>query len=386
MSSKSEKPTSGQKSSMDAKMGQLSAILMPLLQLAGVGFAVYVFIYSVCIQYLLSPSLDLQESGISPRRSTAIALIVLFCIFLLCNHLCWMRLIQVIWINPGIIPRGDPSIEKENASARYFDKYSAYISDYQGNPQWCDKCHNYKPDRSHHCKELNHCVRRMDHYCPWAGGIISETNHKFFIQFLFYGFLWFVFMLIPMAYFLAERIRIVKDKPTTWIALVALTAIFLIFAGTMFFMTTWNLSINYTTIETLQRDGIHNITMLATRGHSLERRSSKASRPREGEGPNVLREVTRDGGREYVVFQTQPLDNPWDLGNMANLRSIMGDSILDWFIPLKMSPCTKHDDSRGEFPWSSLVLDMAREWEADNPGRRIRLLSESGRRRSRSGR
>ncbi|KAF1960907.1 zf-DHHC-domain-containing protein [Byssothecium circinans] len=373
--------------SIDQKMGQLSAILMPILEIGAMGFSTYVFVYSLSIQYLLSPSPTFQELGISRQRSAAIALITIYFLLLMCVILSWMRLLQVIWINPGILPRGDPSIEKQSTSSRYFDKYSAYVSDYEGRPQWCDKCHNYKPDRAHHCRELNRCVRRMDHYCPWAGGIISETSHKFFIQLIFYGMLWTIFVLVPTAYFLAERLRLVGDKPPTWIALVALSAIFVVFTGTMFFMSTWNASINYSTVETVQRGGVHNIAMLVTRGHAPERRSSRISRRREGEGegPNVLREVTRDG-REYVVFQTQPFDHPWDLGNKENMRSIMGENVLQWFIPLKMSPCTRHDDPRGEFPWSTAILDMARDWEADNPGRRIRLLSESGRRGSRGGR
>ncbi|KAF2636297.1 zf-DHHC-domain-containing protein [Massarina eburnea CBS 473.64] len=322
-----------------------------------------------------------------PRRSTAIGLITVYCLLLICLFLSWMRLLHVIWTNPGLIPLGDPNIEKQDTSVRYFDKYSAYISDYEGRPQFCDKCHNYKPDRSHHCRELNRCVRRMDHYCPWAGGIISETTHKFFIQFVFYGALWTLFLLIPTSYYLAERMRIVGDKPSTWIACVALSAIFVVFTGTMFFMTTWNVSINYSTVETVQRGGINNITMLTTRSHR-DRRSSRASTTRASttrEKPNVLREVVRDG-REYVVFQTQPFDHPWDLGNKANLQSVMGERVIDWFIPLKMSPCVRHEDSMGEFAWSDAVLDMARDWEKDNPGRRIRLVSEWRERSGRSGR
>ncbi|PVH95739.1 zf-DHHC-domain-containing protein [Periconia macrospinosa] len=370
---------------MDRILGRASAILMPLLELGAIGFSTYVFVYSLCIRYLLAPTPTFQEHGVSPRRSTGIALITLFFIILVIFLLTWMRLIHIIWTNPGIVPLGDASIEKDSASARYFDKYAAYTCDYQGRPKWCDKCHNYKPDRAHHCRELNRCVQRMDHYCPWAGGIISETSHKFFIQFVFYGMLWTGYMLIPMAYFLAERIRLVRDKPATWIALVALSAIFCLFTGGMFFMTTWNVSINYTTVEVVQRGGIENIAMLTTRGHTLERRSSRTSRRRDGgDGPNILCEFAREDGREYVVFQTQPFENPWDLGNGKNMRDVMGASVLDWFLPLKMSPCLRHDDPRGEFRWSPVIYRMAREWEADNPGRRVQLLSHGKRRGSRS--
>ncbi|CAI6300397.1 unnamed protein product [Periconia digitata] len=388
MSSVSEKSTDSPHRELDQKVGRIFAVLMPILELGAIGFSTYVFVYLLCIQYLLAPSSTFQRDGISQRSSTGIALITLFFILLVIFLLAWMRLIQTIWTNSGVLPVGDLSVEKGDASARYFDKYAAYTCDYEGRPKWCDKCHNYKPDRAHHCRELNRCVQRMDHYCPWAGGIISETSHKYFIQFVFYGMLWTGYMLIPMAYFLAERIRLVGDKPSTWIAMVALSALFCMFTGSMFFMTTWNVTINYTTVETVQRGGVQNIAMLATRGHSLDRRHSRSSvrssTRREGDGPNVLREFMREDGREYVVFQTQPFVNPWDLGNAKNMRSIMGDKVLDWFIPLKMSPCLKHDDPRGEFGWSVDITRMARDWEADNPGRRIQLLNHGRRRGSRS--
>ena len=46
-------------------------------------------------------------------------------------------------------------------------KKDAYICDVHGLPIFCNSCWVWKPDRAHHCSEVNHCVRRMDHYCPW---------------------------------------------------------------------------------------------------------------------------------------------------------------------------------------------------------------------------
>jgi palmitoyltransferase len=372
---------------LDQKVGQLSSILVPVLELGALGFTAYVFVYSIGIQYLYSPSQSFQDQGLTPRKSTALGLIVIFCVLLLALLIAWMRLVQVIWTNPGLVPMGDASVEKTDTSTKYFDKYSAYISDYEGHPQYCDKCSAHKPDRTHHCRELGRCVRRMDHYCPWAGGIVSETTHKFFIQALFYAMLFMVFTLIPTAIFLAERVRVLGDKPPTWIALTALSGVFTIFSGTMFFTTVWNVTINYTTVETVQRGGVQNIAMHVTTSsgpaQSPPRRSSRQNS--NGTPPNVIREFTRDDGRTYIVVQTQPFDHPWDLGNWANFTSVMGKGPLDWFVPLKMSPCVEHTDVQGEFAWSRAVLDLASAWETENPGRRVNLLSDVGRRGSRVG-
>ena len=373
---------------LDQKVGQYSSIVVPLLELGALGFATYVFVYSMGIQYLHSPSSSFQAQGVTPRKDTALGLIVVFCVLLIALLVAWMRLVQVIWTNPGLVPVGDANIEKVDTPTKYFDRYSAYISDYEGHPQYCDKCSAHKPDRTHHCRELDRCVRRMDHYCPWAGGIISETTHKFFIQFLFYGMLFMVFMFIPITVFLAERVRLVGDKPPTWIALVALSAIFTIFTGTMFFTTVWNVTINYTTIETIQRGGVQNIAMQVTRSTSLPQSPSRRHSTQNitATPPNVIREFTRDDGREYIVIQTQPFDHPWDVGNWENFVTVMGAKPLDWFNPLKMSPCVQHTDVKGEFAWSRFVLDMAAAWEAENPGRRVRLLSDVGRRSRRASR
>lgn len=43
-----------------------------------------------------------------------------------------------------------------------------------------------KPDRAHHCSQLNRCVLKLDHYCPVTGNAIGLHTHKNFVLFLIY--------------------------------------------------------------------------------------------------------------------------------------------------------------------------------------------------------
>ena len=51
----------------------------------------------------------------------------------------------------------------------------------------CQRCLLMKPDRTHHCRQCNKCVLKMDHHCPWVANCIGFYNHKYFLNMLFYS-------------------------------------------------------------------------------------------------------------------------------------------------------------------------------------------------------
>jgi len=197
---------------LEQRIGQATSVVMPLLELGMLGYVTWVLCYLICIQYLASPSDELQRAfNVQPRIATGIALIVVYAILLLALLICWMRLVQVIWSKVDILQPGKSDVDKKDVESEHMEQYDAYVCDYEGVPLFCEKCRIYKPDRTHHCKELGRCVRRMDHYCPWAGGIIAETSHKFFMQSVFLGGLLMAYLWLVVAIFLAER----KSKVST---------------------------------------------------------------------------------------------------------------------------------------------------------------------------
>lgn len=368
---------------------------MPLLELGAMGYVTWVFVYQICIQYLVDPSAEFRQVfNVQPRRATGIALIVVYAALLLLQLVPWMRLLQVIWSKPDVVPLGDISLEKKEITTSWLGEYDAYICDYEGMPLWCDKCHNWKPDRAHHCKELGRCVRKMDHYCPWAGGIIAETTHKFFLQFVVFTALYTAYVWIVTAVFLADRISKVRERrvseeqananvsqtgsrPSTWIGVLAIGVLFCIFTFTMSCMTGWNLCINYTSVEGIQRGGVHNIAFLianSSERSSLPSTPSAQDKPQTHDDWPVLTTVQRSSERTYVVMQTKPNQHPWYTSLMVGWKDVMGNNIFDWLTPVKHSPY-KQKTHRGEFEWGELVYDMAKQYEAQNPGVKLALLN-----------
>jgi len=206
--------------------------------------------HALAVEYLIDPA----RHGflVSPVRSgIAIPILVFFFLLLIVFLGCYIRLMQTIQYNPGYteqIPhpltrsrsvgsKREGSIKsvmncvpkkttREPQEPTYpvldrtailngatpappgieqFLRKDVFICDPQGLPLFCNMCNTWKPDRTHHCSEVQRCVRRMDHFCPWVGGIVSEINIKFFLQFLFYAAAWGIYTLGFCAWACSDR-------------------------------------------------------------------------------------------------------------------------------------------------------------------------------------
>ena len=179
------------------------------------------------VNYLLKPPATLHNS----RPHIAIGILVGYSILLLLIASTYFRLFHIVATNPGYVPRGpqyhaEPKGQKKhpknsrlsrerngseaynlqeklNGAAKqvttgnrvdplpghaYMDRPSGsrpltggdsapnlrefytkdvFICEGDGRPVWCSTCLNWKPDRTHHCREAGRCVKKMDHFCPW---------------------------------------------------------------------------------------------------------------------------------------------------------------------------------------------------------------------------
>ncbi|XP_023327526.1 palmitoyltransferase ZDHHC3 isoform X1 [Eurytemora carolleeae] len=87
---------------------------------------------------------------------------------------------RAVFSDPGIVPLPTHRIE-------FSDSHSDGGS-IAPREDWtiCTRCEMYRPPRAHHCRICKHCIRKMDHHCPWINNCVGERNQKYFIQFLLY--------------------------------------------------------------------------------------------------------------------------------------------------------------------------------------------------------
>ena len=145
------------------------------------------------MNYLLNPSV----TRLAPRPGAVIAVLAIHFVLLFFVAITYFRILSTILQNPGYVEcgpqfyegdnekgnrglaklngrpytggiiAGRPNPETESPGLQEFYRKNVFICEGDGRPIWCSICMNWKVDRSHHCREVGRCVRKMDHYCPW---------------------------------------------------------------------------------------------------------------------------------------------------------------------------------------------------------------------------
>ncbi|ERF70096.1 hypothetical protein EPUS_00283 [Endocarpon pusillum Z07020] len=270
-----------------------------------------------------------------------------------------------------------------------------FVCNPDGRPPFCSSCLTHKPDRTHHCSEVDRCVLKMDHFCPWVGGIVSETSFKYFIQFNVYAAFFCIMVLTTISVFIAERRRIDPGFLNVhYFLLLGISALFTLFSLGMAGSSIQLSLINSTTVENLnRRSKVWFLAVLIPRNEdgtlpSLPPpQSSKPGvggfrptprfqtitypRPPEEEQFLIHQARSQQGHsrnlppadpsstintrpsttpptlpsqqpRTFAILSTQPGENPFDIGPWENIRQVMGYSLSEWLFPIRQSPCGEH--------------------------------------------
>ncbi|OQE19415.1 hypothetical protein PENSTE_c015G04220 [Penicillium steckii] len=387
----------------------VSRIIPPVL-LGTVIYASYAITKPLCIDYLLRP---LPSYNRSPRVGAGAAILAIYYFLLIVLITTYLRLLYSVLRDPGFLPLGaerlqadavedskqshkkrrqhrrnsgkprdaekvDAPVDLErgvigNGSGRAHDMKSlglehfytkdVFVCQEDGRPAYCSTCCQFKVDRSHHCRELDRCVRKMDHFCPWVGGVVSETSFKFFIQFVFYTATFCTFALVVSAYFTAQLKRDTGSVNAHWCVCIGLSGLFGFFTAGMSLTSLQLAALNLTTIENLNRQSVvwtlairipeHVSAQLFSPGSPLAPTFHTVSLPLEL--PIAERHV-------FAILHTQPGENPFSLGSpFKNLQQIMGYSITDWLLPIKQSPCADHSSQESDFALGPVVTRLKQE-------------------------
>ncbi|PYI02406.1 palmitoyltransferase pfa5 [Aspergillus sclerotiicarbonarius CBS 121057] len=386
-------------------------------------YACYIVTKPLCIDYLIHP---LPKYHRSSRVGAGAAILAVFYILIIVVITTYLQLLYNVVRNPGYLSRAPPPIKEQDTepsdrhhqkkrrqrkgrTAEKLDKTEldverspdcnangdaspldmtalenfytkdVFVCQEDGRPLYCSTCCHYKPDRAHHCREVDQCVLKMDHFCPWVGGVVSETSFKFFIQFVFYTMLFCVFSLIVCATFTAE-IRRETGGANVHLAIgIGLSSLFGLFTFGMTLSSLQLTMLNMSTIENLNRRSA--VWTLAIRvPNQMLARLNPESRwaptfrtityplPPTSLDPEAAREYQPAGEQHvFAILQTLPGENPFDLGSsFRNLQQVLGYSIIDWFLPLKQSPCA---DRTGEsfYELGPVVSRLKKEAGLESP-------------------
>lgn len=194
-------------------------------------------------------------------------------------------------------------------------KYSFTVKG-SGILRYCNKCRIWKPDRCHHCSSCKKCMLKMDHHCPWFASCIGYKNHKFFIQFLSYTVIfsaiccWTSFCILWNFFF--EEKYLHHYFSINWILLFIFGAAFALAVCVFDAFSIYQMVTNKTTIET------YDYTRFRI---NLDR--------------------TYD---DYYRYSNKPnsdqYGNLYNMGKAENWKYVMGNSWLEWCLPIANRPTT----------------------------------------------
>ncbi|KDO25919.1 hypothetical protein SPRG_08860 [Saprolegnia parasitica CBS 223.65] len=123
----------------------------------------------------------------------------------------------------------------------------------------CTTCVQRRPLRSKHDAELNMCVARFDHYCPFVANAVGANNHNYFFGFLFFAVAAIGFeLLLLTSYFRDEGIGALNygdmpfvlfhDYPVVTAAFI-LASVHLLWIGYLFGFNVYGILFSWTTNE-----------------------------------------------------------------------------------------------------------------------------------------
>ena len=299
--------------------------------------------------------------------------------------LSFFRMLWTIYRHPGYIERGSSKHatpledeKSEPASTKILERLSfpaptledilskeIFVCQPDGTPKWCPTCQIWRPDRSRHCREKDRCVLKLDHFCPWVGGIVSEQSMKYFVLFNSYTFLYTIFDWGLAAVCISRRDRL-RSLDGNVVAMLILGLFFMGLTGGIGLSAIINALTNHTTVENTAEPAGHRWSMAlrVPDGRKVADNVRTITFPHacaNARSPDALREFLDDAGgkkpsithndrnsttdqnasranseRTFAIVTSDAHANPWDCGTYKNWCQVMGHNITGWFLPIEV--------------------------------------------------
>ncbi|OTB11043.1 hypothetical protein K445DRAFT_322389 [Daldinia sp. EC12] len=404
--------------------------IIPVFLVAAVSYATFAVVGRVCSSYLI---------GKRGEVGAAIAILILYFILLLLMVGTYLRTIVTVFTDPGVVPYGPGVIERKKAARdrrrrrrqepdleslpyyagpdlnpdspglEEFYTKDVFVCENDGRPKWCSECSTWKADRVHHSSEIDRCVYRMDHYCPWVGGMIGENSFKFFVQFTTYTACYCGVVLGAAASSLRKEISEGSPLDPHFIPAIVLAAFFGLFTFLMSVTSMRYIFSNMTNVDmigyqskvyqlavrvprgTVSTDKFTVVTYPLPRGdedtNGWSNGAARAGANENGASPVQIRPSARDdlATRTFAILKTEPGENPWDIGIWGNWKSVMGTNVIDWILPIRRSPCANHEGHESFYPMGHVLTDVLARYNLtelamkDGPGLEMREIARGNR-------
>nr|POF06869.1 palmitoyltransferase pfa5 [Quercus suber] len=397
-----------------------TARVIPVLLFLIVGYVSYVIVGPLSVNYLIH-----APDEVDSRLIAGIAIPVAWFVLLIPVAAAWIRLCLVVMLDPGYVPQtdydwvegGPPPPGLEN-----FYNRDVFVCDAKGLPIWCRKCRTWKPDRAHHSQDAGRCTMKMDHFCPWVGGVIGERSLKFFLQFLTYSLILSTYGMILLAYFVHEsQSRQVQDtNKIQMIVGLGLAGFFVLFTLGMVANSVNMILRNVTSIESIDvgPTGTGRILLAVLLPPELQKSTESLRSPPPTFVPSPANSISGDSqrplssdlddpshahyftkenhqrperhlsqsrhwigtvtyplnlptdrpplpapiDRTFAILQTIPGTQPWDLGSSyRNFTAVMGTGLVDWLLPIRHSPCCEHSSLISHYPLGPVFEQLLRD-------------------------
>lgn len=228
--------------------------------------------------------------------------------------------------------------------------------------RYCTRDGIIKPMRAHHCRICNTCVLGYDHHCPWVGQCVGARNRRFFVVFLFWSSLYTLYTFGLLIATIVHELHPHSKQGTAstpsgtvdgnLIALVIVTALFMLFTTGMFATHVHLLSRNASTVEWHGIQGMREreravisqaVPVCGCLGMDGEGNGGLLGTAEEGGGKNPWQEEGLKGYKGRVALRKRfdeewgrvgKEGNLWWLGSSrANWDAVMGRNPWTWFLP-----------------------------------------------------